>query len=91
MLLRVKAFPGTLENALTPQVWIARTAYVLLADIDKRLTRTCSFVEMPQVVRLNRFEKTPPGTAAARIPESSESPQHAGQLIAGRTRPGPVC
>jgi IS4 transposase len=35
--LRIKAFLGTSENAVTTQVWIAIAVYVLVAVVKKRL------------------------------------------------------
>ena len=35
--MRIKAFYGTLENAVKTQIWIAISAYALAATIKKKL------------------------------------------------------
>jgi hypothetical protein len=42
--LRIKAFYGTSENAVTTQIWIAVTVYVLVAIVRKRLGLEASLV-----------------------------------------------
>jgi hypothetical protein len=57
--LRIKAFFGTSENAVKTQVWIAISAYVLVAIVKKRLAVDASLYTILQVLSLTLFEKTP--------------------------------
>jgi hypothetical protein len=57
--LRIKAFFGTSENAVKTQVWIAISAYVLVAIVKKRLAVEASLYTILQVLSLTLFEKTP--------------------------------
>jgi Transposase DDE domain/Domain of unknown function (DUF4372) len=55
--LRIKAFFGTSENAVKTQVWIAISAYVLVAIVKKRLAVDASLYTILQVLSLTLFEK----------------------------------
>ncbi len=55
----IKAFFGTSENAVKTQVWIAISAYVLVAIIKKRLQSDASLYTILQILSLTLFEKTP--------------------------------
>ncbi|OGT88741.1 MAG: transposase [Gammaproteobacteria bacterium RIFOXYD12_FULL_61_37] len=55
--LRIKAFFGTSENAVKTQVWIAISAYVLVAIVKKRLHTEASLYTILQVLSLTLFEK----------------------------------
>ena len=57
--LRIKAFFGTSENAVKTQIWIAVSAYLLVAIVRKRLKITLSMHEILQILSLALFEKTP--------------------------------
>ena len=57
--LRIKAFFGTSENAVKPQIWIAVSVYVLVAIIKKRLNLQPSLFEILQILSLTMFERTP--------------------------------
>jgi len=58
--LRIKAFYGNSENAVKIQVWIAISAYVLLAIIKRELKLDeRSLSEMQQILSVTLFEKTP--------------------------------
>jgi hypothetical protein len=57
--LRIKAFYGTSENAVKTQIWIAISAYVLVAIIKKRLNVEASLYTMLQILSVSLFEKTP--------------------------------
>jgi Transposase DDE domain/Domain of unknown function (DUF4372) len=57
--LRIKAFFGTSENAVKTQVWIAISAYVLVAIVKKRLKSEASLYTILQILSLTLFEKTP--------------------------------
>ena len=57
--LRGKAFYGTSENAVKTQIWIAVSVYVLVAIVRKRLGIEATLYQIPQVLSLTLFEKTP--------------------------------
>ena len=57
--LRIKSFYGTSENAVKTQIWIAVSAYLLVAIVRKRLKITLSIHEILQILSLALFEKTP--------------------------------
>jgi hypothetical protein len=57
--LRIKAFFGTSENAVRSQIWIAVSAYVLVAIVKKRLQLSASSYEILQILSLTMFEKIP--------------------------------
>ena len=57
--LRIKAFFGTSENAVKPQIWIAVSVYVLVAIVRKRLGLEASLYQILQVLSVTLFEKTP--------------------------------
>jgi len=57
--LRIKSFFGTSENAVKTQVWVAVSAYVLVAIVRKRLKLTASLHEILQILSLTMFEQMP--------------------------------
>ena len=57
--LRIKSFFGTSENAVKTQIWIAVSAYVLVAIVKKRLNLTASLYEILQILSLTMFEQMP--------------------------------
>jgi len=57
--LRIKTFFGTSPNAVKTQIWIAVSAYVLVAIAKKELKLAPSMGEILQVLSLMLFEKTP--------------------------------
>ena len=57
--LRIKAFYGTTPNAVKTQVWIAISAYVLVAILKKEHKLEASMYEILQVLGVMLFEKTP--------------------------------
>jgi len=58
--LRIKAFFGTSENAVKSQIWIAVSAYVLVAIVKKRLKlNDVSLYTILQILSVTLFEKTP--------------------------------
>lgn len=57
--LRIKSFFGTSENAVKTQVWIAVSAYVLVAIVKKRLNLTASLYQILQILSLTMFEQMP--------------------------------
>ncbi|HZZ43564.1 MAG TPA: IS4 family transposase, partial [Tepidisphaeraceae bacterium] len=57
--LRIKTFFGTSPNAVKTQVWIAVSAYVLVAIAKRELELAPPMGEILQVLSLMLFEKTP--------------------------------
>jgi hypothetical protein len=57
--LRIKAFYGTSENAVKSQIWIAVSAYVLVAIVKKLLQKDASLHTLLQILSLTLFEKMP--------------------------------
>jgi hypothetical protein len=57
--LRIKVFYGTSENAVKTQIWIAVSAYVLVAIARKRLELDATLYQILQVLSVTLFEKTP--------------------------------
>ena len=47
--LRIKAFYGTIENAVKTQIWIAITVYVLVAIVKKRLKIEAFLEVVPEI------------------------------------------
>jgi IS4 transposase len=54
--LRIKAFYGTSENAVKTQIWIAISAYLLVAIIKKKLRIERTLNEILQVLSITLFE-----------------------------------
>ncbi len=73
--LRVQAFFGTTENAVKSQIWIAVSVYVRVAIVRKRLDLSRSLYEIPQILSLNQFEKTPLDMLLSRCVETPDGPQ----------------
>ena len=78
--LRIKAFYGTSENAVKTQIWIAVSAYVLVAIVRKRLAVEASLYQILQVFSLTLFEKTPILRALQKIDCRDDLPSQANQL-----------
>jgi hypothetical protein len=57
--LRIKAFYGTSPNAVKTQVWIAISAYVLVAILRKRLNVDRDLYTILQILSVYPFEKVP--------------------------------
>ncbi len=57
--LRIKAFYGTSANAVTTQIWVAISVYVLVAIVRKRLHLERSLHSILQILSLSLFEKIP--------------------------------
>lgn len=57
--LRIKAFYGTSANAVKTQIWIAVSAYVLVAILRKRLSIDRDFHTILQILSVYPFEKVP--------------------------------
>jgi hypothetical protein len=57
--LRIKSFYGTSENAVKTQIWIAISAYVLIAILRKKLGIDRNLYTILQILSLSLFEKVP--------------------------------
>ncbi len=57
--LRIRAFFGTSPNAVSTQIWIAITVYLLMAIIKKNLNVPVSLHTFLQILEVNLFEKRP--------------------------------
>jgi Transposase DDE domain/Domain of unknown function (DUF4372) len=57
--LRIKQFYGTSDNAVKTQIWIAVSAYVLVAIVKKRLALEASLYTLLQIFSVTLFEKMP--------------------------------
>ena len=57
--LRIKKFYGNSENAVSSQIWIAVSVYVLVAIIKKRLNLEASLYTLLQILSVTLFEKMP--------------------------------
>ena len=79
--LRIKAFFGTSENAVKTQIWIAVSAYVLVAIVRKRLGLEVSLYQILQILSLTLFEKVPILRALQLSDSQSESGRDPNQLI----------
>ena len=79
--LRIKAFFGTSENAVRSQIWIAISAYVLVAIVKKRLHLSASLYEILQILSLTMFEKIPLDQLLAQTISDEIQPVSDNQLI----------
>lgn len=79
--LRIKAFFGISENAVKSQIWIAVSAYVLVAIVKKRLKLSASLYEILQILSLTMFEKIPLDQLLAQIVAGENDPASANQLL----------
>jgi hypothetical protein len=79
--LRIKAFFGTSENAVRSQIWIAVSAYVLVAIVKKRLHLSASLYEILQILSLTMFEKIPLDQLLAQRMSDEIQPVSDNQLI----------
>jgi IS4 transposase len=78
--LRIKRFYGTSENAVKSQIWIAVSAYVLVAIVKKRLNFDASLYTLLQISSLTLFEKMPLQQAFPGGDYRSEHADHSNQL-----------
>jgi hypothetical protein len=79
--LRIKAFYGRSENAVKTQIWIAVSAYVLVAIVRKRLGLESSLYQILQILSLSLFEKTPILQAIQPSDSHNDFPDPGNQLI----------
>lgn len=56
--LRIKSFFGTSKNAVYSQIWIAISAYLIIAIIKKQLKLEHSLYTILQILSISLFEKT---------------------------------
>ena len=78
--LRIKAFYGTIENAVKTQIWIAVSVYVLVAIVRKRLGLETSLYQILQILSVTLFEKTPIFKALQAHDSQSDLFDHANQF-----------
>ena len=57
--LKIKTFWGTSENAVRVQIWIAISAYIIVAIAKKRFILKQSLYEILQVISVSVFDKMP--------------------------------
>ena len=57
--LKIKSFWGQNENAVRSQIWVAISAYVIVAIAKKKLNIPNSLYEILQYISIAPFEKTP--------------------------------
>lgn len=78
--LRIKVFYGTSENAVLTQIWIAISAYLLVAIVKKKLKIEKSLYSILQVLSITLFEKTPILSALNDLPHSFDDEHCNNQL-----------
>ena len=78
--LRIKAFFGTTPNAVKTQIWIAISAYVLVAIAKKRLGAGASLYTILQILSLTLFEKTTLDQLLSDAPIQNLEPSSCNQL-----------
>lgn len=69
--LRIKSFYGTSENAVKTQIWIAISAYLLVAILKKRLNLEQSLYTILQILSVTLFEKVPVERALSTFGDTS--------------------
>ena len=75
--LRIKAFFGTSHNAVTTQLWIAITVYVLIAIVKKELNIDRKLSEILQILSISLFHQTSLHTMlATTIPPNPKNQRH---------------
>jgi len=57
--LKIKSFWGNSANAVKSQIWIAISAYVIVAIAKKKFNLKPSLYEILQVISISMFEKSP--------------------------------
>lgn len=78
--LRIKAFYGTSSNAVKTQIWIAISAYVLVAILRKRLRIERDLYTILQILSVYPFEKVPLFQLLTATPESPDDDSSRKQL-----------
>ena len=80
VLLSIKVFFGTSQNAVKTQIWIAVSVDVLVAIVKKRLNLSASPYEMLQILSLTMFERMPLNQLLANINADDSVEVFANQL-----------
>ena len=57
--LKIKSFWGLNENAVTSQIWVAISSYVIVAVAKKKLNIPNSLYEILQYISIAPLKKTP--------------------------------
>ena len=78
--LRIKSFFGTSLNAVTTQVWIAISAYMLVAIVKKELQIDRKLGEILQILSITLFEKVDMYQVLAATPLQNENTRCCNQL-----------
>lgn len=78
--LRIKRFYGTSLNAVSIQIWIAVSVYVLVAIIVKRLGIPRDLYTVLQILSVSLFEKMPLQQALLSSRHNPENDEHRNQL-----------
>jgi len=78
--LRIRSFFGTSENAVKTQIWIAISAYVLVAIIKKRLCLEASLYTILQILSVTVFERMPLNQVVADFKYKPEDSYMSNQL-----------
>lgn len=79
--LRVKGFYGLSENAVKTQIWIAISAYLMVAILNKTLEIEQSMSRILQVISVNIFSKDPIHQLLMRDDTRHSSVDNSNQLI----------
>jgi Domain of unknown function (DUF4372)/Transposase DDE domain len=78
--LRIKTFFGTSENSVKTQIWIAVSAYVLVALTKNNLKLPCSTHDLLQILSVAIFEKKPLNQAFSDLSRNSQPQPTSNQL-----------
>ncbi len=76
----VPAAPGTTENAVKTQIWIAISVYVLVAIVKKTLNLDQSLYTILQILSLTLFEKEPIYQPLSNVSYTNQEHQISNQL-----------
>ena len=79
--LRIKTFYGTSRNAVKAQIWIAVSAYLLVAIVKKRLGIDLPLYTILQILSISIFEKTPLVTLLSQSNCNNSQPLNPNQLL----------
>ena len=79
--LRIKAFFGSMPNAVQTQIWIAVCVYVLVAIVRKELHLECSMYQILQILSISLFEKAPIQQALTSIISQNQKTCCPNQLV----------
>ena len=70
--LRIKKFYGYSENAVKTQLWIAVSAYCLLAIIKKELKAERELHEIQEILKVTIFQKMPINQVFSKVKPKSK-------------------